>query len=144
MLMGNHRSHVRWGNNGSRHTSLRARVWWFCKNGHKWQAAISSRAYGTGCPYCSGRYATPTNNLAVTHPYLAEQWHLTKNGNLTPLEVKSGSDKIVWWCCINGHIWQAAIKDRSRGTGCPHCYRENPSRARIQKLIQKGKQRTLD
>ncbi|MBQ1581970.1 MAG: zinc-ribbon domain-containing protein [Prevotella sp.] len=30
------------------------KVWWLCKNGHEWQAKVSSRANGSGCPYCSG------------------------------------------------------------------------------------------
>ena len=29
------------------------KVWWLCKNGHEWQAKVSSRANGSGCPYCS-------------------------------------------------------------------------------------------
>ncbi|MBN1410587.1 MAG: zinc-ribbon domain-containing protein [Spirochaetales bacterium] len=28
------------------------RVWRWCKNGHEWQAVVSSRAYGTGCRLC--------------------------------------------------------------------------------------------
>lgn len=31
------------------------KVWWKCSKGHIWQAAISSRNNGSGCPYCSGR-----------------------------------------------------------------------------------------
>lgn len=30
------------------------KVWWKCAKGHEWQATISSRNRGTGCPYCSG------------------------------------------------------------------------------------------
>ena len=30
------------------------KVWWKCKNGHEWQAVISSRNAGYGCPYCAG------------------------------------------------------------------------------------------
>ncbi len=40
------------------------KVWWVCKKGHEWQKSINARNNkGTGCPYCSGRYATPNNNL---------------------------------------------------------------------------------
>jgi hypothetical protein len=31
------------------------RVWWVCPNGHDWQAIISSRTRGHGCPYCAGQ-----------------------------------------------------------------------------------------
>ncbi len=28
------------------------KVWWVCLKGHKWEAVISSRNRGSGCPYC--------------------------------------------------------------------------------------------
>ncbi len=28
------------------------KVWWVCSKGHKWEAVISSRNRGSGCPYC--------------------------------------------------------------------------------------------
>jgi hypothetical protein len=28
------------------------KVWWICKKGHEWKAAIYSRSTGTGCPIC--------------------------------------------------------------------------------------------
>ena len=28
------------------------KVWWRCSRGHEWQATISNRNYGTGCPAC--------------------------------------------------------------------------------------------
>ena len=30
------------------------KAWWICENGHEWQAEISSRNKGHGCPYCAG------------------------------------------------------------------------------------------
>lgn len=29
------------------------KVWWLCKNGHEWQAVVSSRSAGRGCPRCA-------------------------------------------------------------------------------------------
>lgn len=52
---------------------------------------------------------------------LLEEWHPTKNDNLTPHNVTYGSKKKVWWICKNGHEWQTAICDRKRGRGCPYC-----------------------
>ena len=31
------------------------RVWWKCKRGHSWYAAVSDRSYGNGCPICVGK-----------------------------------------------------------------------------------------
>jgi len=30
-------------------------VWWICKEGHEWEARISNRSNGTGCPFCKKR-----------------------------------------------------------------------------------------
>lgn len=30
------------------------KAWWKCKEGHSWQAEVSSRNKGHGCPYCAG------------------------------------------------------------------------------------------
>ena len=33
----------------------------------------------------------------------------------------AGSNKEVWWKCIEGHEWQASIKSRNNGKNCPYC-----------------------
>ena len=97
-------------------------VWWQCLKGHEWEAKISDRTKGKGCPYCSGRYSiVGQTDLATTHPDLLREWHPTKNGELTPQEVTQGSGKKIWWCCDYGHEWEAALYHRTNGTGCPKC-----------------------
>ena len=101
------------------------KVWWQCKNGHEWEAIIMNRNSGRGCHYCSGKYASKDNNLAVLNPDLAAKWHNDKNHPLTPQDVTPGSGKKVWWQCKSGHEWEATIVNRSnRGSGCPHCDRK--------------------
>lgn len=100
------------------------RAWWICEKGHEWQAIVKSRALGgTGCPVCANRCLIQgENDLASTHPKLAKQWHLDKNGTLTPHDVVSGTRRKVWWRCEKGHEWQAAISSRACGnTDCPVC-----------------------
>ena len=99
------------------------KVWWKCENGHEWKASVGSRARsGSGCPFCSGMYASPENCMAVTHPELARLFHPTKNGDLSPKNLKAGTGKRLWWRCECGHEWQQtgsnAIKTSSR---CPRC-----------------------
>jgi hypothetical protein len=94
--------------------------WWLCKHGHEWEATIANRAKGRGCPYCAGRI---TGSLQTHNPRLAAEWHPTKNGTLTPHDVKPGSSKKVWWLCSKGHGWIATVNSRNRGSGCPHCRR---------------------
>lgn len=101
------------------------KVWWKCKEGHEWQTGIVYRTRNnTGCPYCSGRLAGLDNSLAILHPDLAKEWHQEKNGNLTPNEVRPGTDTKVWWLCDKGHSWKTAIFHRTANkmaTGCPYC-----------------------
>ncbi len=61
-------------------------------------------------------------------PDIAMEWHPTKNLNLKPTEVTSGSNKRVWWKCSRcGHEWQAIIAKRTsfrsnlRPSDCPNC-----------------------
>ena len=98
------------------------RVWWICDKGHEWQATVAHRSLGGGCPYCSGRYPIlGETDLATVNPRLAAEWHPTKNGDLKPFDVTSGSNKKVWWFCEQGHEWQATVAHRSLGGGCPYC-----------------------
>ena len=97
-------------------------VWWKCNKGHEWQAEVYRRVAGSGCPYCSGRVAiSGENDLGTLRPDLAKEWHPTKNGDLTPSDVKISSGLSVWWLCEKGHEWKTHVASRSRGSGCPYC-----------------------
>lgn len=61
------------------------------------------------------------DSLKASHPCLADEWHPTKNGTLTPDMVTSGSDKVVWWQCKKGHVWDDTVSHRVAGRGCPVC-----------------------
>jgi len=97
-------------------------VWWRCGHGHEWKATIKSRVEGRNCPVCAGKTVLEgENDLRTVAPLLADQWHPTRNGDLKPTQVTSGSRRKVWWRCKRGHEWQAAIHSRSAGVGCPVC-----------------------
>ncbi len=74
------------------------------------------------------RKATKEKNLKVLHPDIAEEWHPTKNGELTPEQFLPGSGKRVWWLCKNGHEWRTDIWHRSHGGQCPYCLGMYPSK----------------
>lgn len=98
------------------------KVWWKCAKGHEWQATVSHRSRGQGCPYCSGKVVVSgINDLLTLNPELAKEWNYEKNLGLRPEEITLGSEKKVWWKCSKGHEWQARIIDRHRGSGCPYC-----------------------
>lgn len=101
------------------------KIWWQCSKGHEWQAVAASRANGTGCPYCYGRYPTNENNLASKYPELLAEWDWEKNKGLNPSDFTPHVGKKVWWRCGKGHDWQATIYNRAKNkSGCPICVRE--------------------
>ena len=105
-------------------TSMSQRkVWWLCEKKHSWQAVISSRTLGQGCPYCAGRYAiSGENDLQTVNPALASEWDYELNGNLLPSSITPASNRKVWWKCSQGHQYQATIGNRtSQHLGCPYC-----------------------
>ena len=105
--------------------STAKKVWWQCtaNANHEWKAKLNNRSNGKGCPYCCNQKINKENSLGTVNPLLAEQWHPTKNGNLTPFDVAPAGDLKVWWKCPKGddHVWKVSINSRAGGTGCPKC-----------------------
>ncbi len=101
------------------------KAWWKCSKGHEYQSRIDHRNNGSGCPYCSGRYAVKgENDLRTKNPTLAKEWNYEKNGELKPEQFTVNSGKKVWWKCDKGHEWQATVASRNYGCGCPVCNSE--------------------
>lgn len=122
--------------NGCSPSSVRAyshmMAWWTCLNDttHIYEAAINNRTnVGSNCPYCSGYKANESNCLFTTFPEIANEWHPTLNGELTPKDVVAGSNALFWWqCSINSkHSWKTSVNNRTgfNSTGCPKCANEN-------------------
>jgi hypothetical protein len=104
------------------------KAWWICKSDpeHVWEAAICSRVNEkSNCPHClklRGSAALPS--LLKFDTVLAQQWHPTKNGTLSPADVTAGTHRKVWWQCPgdSNHEWEANVRNRARlGRGCPFC-----------------------
>ena len=103
------------------------KLWWHCRKGHSWQAAVYNRSAGSGCPYCAGKAVeSGGNDLASVYPELAKQWDAVKNAPLTPADVTPHTHRKVWWKCPQGHEWQASVHSRAQGTGCPICTNHIP------------------
>ena len=110
------------------------RVWWILphedpKTGRhfdfEWKASIASRALGgAGCPYLSGNALCPGyNDLATKEPEIASELYDAKNHGMKAENIFAYSKKKYWWKCSKcGHIWRAAVYNRTtKATGCPHC-----------------------
>lgn len=109
---------------GSKH-----KVFWICDKGHSHKTTIGSKVshFGSeskGCAYCSGRRTTQKKSLAKMYPELAQEWHPYKNDPLTPENVSTGSNRVVWWQCpVHPEIeWKGRIQTRVRGyERCQKC-----------------------
>lgn len=101
-----------------------AKVYWSCSTcGHSWQAVISSRHKGVGCPACAGNTLVPgKNDLLTMRPDIAAEWDYEKNNGISPDSVSYSANKKYWWICPKGHdSYYAPLNHRVKGTGCPQC-----------------------
>ena len=103
-------------------SGVNKKYWWICERGHRWEALLSNRIKGSGCPYCSGHKAIQgINDLTTTNPELINEWNYERNNPLLPNNVLAGSEKKVWWKCSKGHEWESLISNRTKGQMCPFC-----------------------
>lgn len=103
------------------------RVWWRCahNSSHEWEATVTNRSSGTGCPYCAGKRFSMGDSLAMVFPGLACEWHPSRNGEKRPDGVAAASNDQIWWRCPLGHDWRSRVRDRTvRHLACPICAEE--------------------
>lgn len=114
------------------------KVWWQVEEVRfgkhfllEWQALISNRAGGAGCPYTSvppKKLMKGFNDLASVNPEVAALWHPEKNGSLSPDMVFACAQRKFWWRHTvekDGktyiHEWQA-FPQYVRPGSCPVCH----------------------
>lgn len=105
------------------------KVWWKCPivSSHEWEANISNRVKGSSCPYCTNKAVDSTNSLEALFPELCDDWHKTKNNEITPKDVVPGSAYSAWWECRKCYYeWSAVVRYRTglgngQKHGCPAC-----------------------
>jgi very-short-patch-repair endonuclease len=79
--------------------------------------------------------------MNITHPGLTKEWHPTKNGSITPADIKFGTHKLFWWFCPKTcsqgcpHEWVSRPYNRLVN-GCPMCS-SHPTTICIHMSIQK-------
>ena len=104
------------------------KFWWRCLTcDNEWRTQCAIRTKGAGCPYCAGTnnslHSDGRNSMRTTNPLLAEEFHPTMNGDLTPDNLVAGTDRKLWWICKNcDHEWMNTGSHRANGSqGCPSC-----------------------
>ena len=58
-------------------------------------------------------------SFAEKYPDLISEW--SDRNEIKPDQISYGSNKKVWWKGTCGHEWEAIIKNRGKGHGCPIC-----------------------
>lgn len=99
-------------------------VWWTCKEcGNDWKTVVARRYLGSGCPYCARHNVIRgVNDLATIFPELLDEWDYETNKDVIPHNILPYSSKRVYWKCKKcGGKWDAIIRSRSKGAGCPYC-----------------------
>jgi Probable Zinc-ribbon domain len=105
-------------------SSSHVKVYWECKEGHEWFAALRNRSQRKqGCPVCSGnKIAIGFNDFGSLHPLIAEEW--SERNLLTPHDYTAGSEQKTAWKCDKNHEWESTINNRvSKLSNCPVCTR---------------------
>lgn len=98
------------------------KYFWNCSKGHTWEATLSSRIRGRGCPYCGNkRVLAGYNDLMTTYPKIADNWDYDNN-EITPKDILAGTDKQYYWKCDKGHSYLMAPSRLLSGKrGCNIC-----------------------
>lgn len=104
-------------------------VFWKClvDPSHEWDMNVYKRVVRKqNCPFCANVRINNSNCLKTLYPEIAEEWHETKNGSITPNNVSASYTNKVWWLCKTGnleHEWDCTVIQRTKkqGTGCPFC-----------------------
>jgi len=121
------------------HYTSAKRVSWKCKEcNYEWDCMIKSRTIheDKGCPKC--------NSIYTLFPELTEEWCFEKNTNHSIFETVPGSEKKVWWKCLNGHSnYETTPYLRTKkGSGCPKCGHKKAVKNRLNSLMYKQGEQT--
>ncbi|MDB2348665.1 zinc-ribbon domain-containing protein [Candidatus Poseidoniales archaeon] len=102
------------------------KLFWLCKKcNHVWKTSVSHRNNGTGCGHCrrGDLHSDGRNSMRNTRPEWVQEFHLTKNGSVTPDNVVAGTMKRIFWNCTScAYEWEIDGDSRNQfNTGCPKC-----------------------
>ena len=91
------------------------KMWWYCSEGHEWQASLANITRGQGCPQCVSKR---TRRVGLTEMLaLAKK----KGGKCLSSDYKNMKSKLEWECSA-GHRWVATpSRVMHSGSWCPMC-----------------------
>jgi len=123
------------------------KVWWKCKEGHEWEAVISSRTSGRNCPYCAGKKRLKGfNDIFTLHPSWKKYWDFQINdaNNINPYSLGDKSHiKVNWICSECGKKFIRVLSKTKDNVLCLECANKNNGLKHIITII-KNKGSLLD
>ncbi len=96
----------------AKYKNNKTKLWWLCKNNHKFTSRLNDIVSGYGCPECS-RVKVPDISKLQAH---AE----SLGGKLISTKYINCDTKYEWSCSKN-HTWTATWHMISGGNWCPYC-----------------------
>ena len=77
--------------------------WCLLEPAHVWETKVADCTYrASGCPFHMGNRVHPAGSLPAYFPWLAREWHPTRN-ELRPDQVSRASAREAVWRCEPGH-----------------------------------------
>lgn len=79
------------------------KIWWLCNKGHEYEAVVSSRTRGTGCPYCWSQ--SSILELRVYSELMSLFSNVKLREKIIGLEIDVYIPEIHFGIEIDGHYW---------------------------------------
>lgn len=113
---------------------------WKCKKCNEEWGAPWNRIYNTGteCPYCNKNRPSSTYNLLRANQDLCHEWDYLKNIKQPNEYLPNSHDYVFWKCSKCNHSWEAMIKARNNGSGCPTCNEPKAEKKCKEIFLHKG------
>ena len=99
------------------------KVWWKCNKGidHSWEEQPANRKVG-GCPYCSNKRISVTNQLDIVEPKSVKLWSTKNKTRPSDYTFRNGKVNIIWNCNNCNKEFSKSISRMIDSKGiCIHC-----------------------
>lgn len=93
--------------------SAKQKLWWCCKNNHKWGASYDSVKRGSWCGQCAG-----VKKLSLEDAHERAQ---QRSGKCLSKFYVNGKAPLLWECQM-GHRWKQSLNTIRRGHWCGKCH----------------------
>jgi len=123
-----------------KYVNAHVKLFWKCKEGHKWTASAGNVKSGSWCPKCGRIKAAEKLKSNIKEMQRIAEIH---DGRCLSKEYTNTHTKLLWECKY-GHQWEAVPSSTKQGHWCPICRRKEAGkkqRLTIEEMHQIAKDR---